>query len=87
MSVISKKLEPDIPNCFVEFSLKNRKVYQECLRSLTFCHPVILQFLVATIFFVTDCKELKRAQTTVEPRLSGLVRTQLSSPDNRKYEY
>ena len=28
-----------------------------------FCHPVILQFLMAAIFFVTDCKELKLAQT------------------------
>ena len=43
--------------------------------------------IVSAIFFVTDCKELKRAQTTVEPRLSGLVGTRLSSPDNRKYEY
>ena len=28
-----------------------------------FCHPVILQFVIAAIFFVTDCKELKLAQT------------------------
>ena len=28
-----------------------------------FCHPVILQFLIAAIFFVTDCKELRLAQT------------------------
>ena len=33
------------------------------MSSLTFCHPVILQFLVAAIFFLTDCKELKVAQT------------------------
>ena len=26
------------------------------------CHPVILQFLITAIFFVTDCKELKLAQ-------------------------
>ena len=28
-----------------------------------FCHPVILQFLIAASFFVTDCKELKLSQT------------------------
>ena len=33
------------------------------MSSLTFCHPVILQFLMAAIFFVTYCKELKLAQT------------------------
>ena len=26
-------------------------------------HPVILQVLIAVIFFVTDCKELKLTQT------------------------
>lgn len=87
MSVISEKWSPIYQIVSEKFSLKNRKIYKECLRSLTFCHPVILQFLVATIFFVTDCKELKRAQTTVEPRLSGLVETRLSSPDNRIYSY
>jgi len=43
--------------------LKNPKIYKECMSSLTFCHPVFLQFLIAAIFFVTDCKELKLAQT------------------------
>ena len=28
-----------------------------------FCHPVILQFLIAAIFFVTDYKKLKLVQT------------------------
>ena len=32
------------------------------MSSLTFCHPVILQLLIAAIFFVTDRKELKIAQ-------------------------
>ena len=27
-----------------------------------FCHPAFLQFLIAAIFFVTDCKELKLAK-------------------------
>ena len=27
------------------------------------CHPVILQFLIAAIFLVTDRKQLKLAQT------------------------
>ena len=43
--------------------LKNLTIYKECISSLTFCHPVILQFLIVAIFFVTDCKELKLAQT------------------------
>ena len=29
------------------------------MRSLTFCHPAIFQFLIAAIFFVINCKELK----------------------------
>ena len=30
------------------------------MRSLTFCHPAISQFLIAAIFFVIiNCKELK----------------------------
>ena len=33
------------------------------MSSLTFCHSAILQFLIAAIFFVTDGKELKLAQT------------------------
>ena len=38
---------------------KNPKIYKECMSSLTFFHLVILQFLIVTIFFVTDCKEPK----------------------------
>ena len=30
-----------------------------------FCHPVILQFLFASIFFVTDCKELELSQSAL----------------------
>ena len=33
--------------------------------SPTFFHPVILKFLIAAIFSVTDCKELKLAQTAL----------------------
>ena len=43
--------------------MKNPKIYKEFMRSLTFCHPAIFQFLIAAIFFVTDGKELKLAQT------------------------
>ena len=46
-----------------KFSLKNPKIYKELMSSLTFCHPAILQFLIAAIFFVTDSKELKLAET------------------------
>ena len=48
-----------------KFLLKNPKIYKELMYELTnvICHPVILQFLIAAIFFVTDCKELKFAQT------------------------
>ena len=31
--------------------------------SFTFCYPIILQFLIADIFFVTGCKELKLVET------------------------
>ena len=84
MSVISENWSPIYQIVSSKFSLKNGKIYKECLRSLKFCHPVIFQFLIAAIFFVTNCKDLKRAQTTVEPRLSGLVGTRLSNPDNRE---
>ena len=46
-----------------KFSLKNPRINKECMSSLTFCYPVIWQFLIAAIFFATDCKELKVAQT------------------------
>ena len=42
-----------------KFSLKNLIKYKECTSSLTFCHPAISQFLIAAIFFVVHCKELK----------------------------
>ena len=56
------KFEPDIPNSFGEILFENPKIYKECISS-TFCHPVILQFLTAAIFFVTDWKGLKLAKT------------------------
>ena len=42
-----------------KFSLKSSIKYKECTSSLTFCHPAILQFLIAVIFFLVHCKELK----------------------------
>ena len=63
LSVIYENLSPIYQIVSEKFSsLKNPKVYKECMSSLTFCHPVILQFLIAAIFFVTDRKELKLAQ-------------------------
>ena len=35
-----------------KFLLKNPKIYKECISSLTFYHPVILQFLIAAIFLL-----------------------------------
>ena len=52
-----------MPKVSGKFSLKDPKIYKECMSSLRFCHAVIFQFLIAAIFFVTDCKELKLAQT------------------------
>ena len=57
------KFEPDIPNSFGENLFENPKINKEYMSASMFSHPVILQFLIATIFFVTDCKELKLAQT------------------------
>ena len=67
-----------MPNCFGEILFANRKIYQECLRSLTFCHPVIFQFLIAAVFFVTDCKELKRAQNYSG---TSIIRTRWNSTE------
>ena len=57
ISVISETLSPIYQIMSDKFSLKNPKIYKECMSS------VILQFLIAVIFFVTDCKELKLTQT------------------------
>ena len=41
---------------------------QNLQSSLTFCHPVILLFLIATIFFVTDnLKKLHKLTSSFEP--------------------
>ena len=61
ISVISENLSPIYQKVSEKFSLKNPKIYEECMSSLTFCHSAILQFLIAAIFFVTDGKELKLA--------------------------
>ena len=39
------KFEPDKPNSFGEILFANPTIYKEWVSSLTFCHPVILQFL------------------------------------------
>ena len=38
---------------------------QRMYELISFCHPVILEFLIATIFVVTGCKGLKLAQTAL----------------------
>ena len=63
ISVISENLSPIYQTVLEKFSLENPQIYKECMSSLTFCHPAILQYLIAAIFFVTDCKELILAQT------------------------
>ena len=66
------KFEPDKLNSFGEVFLKNLKIYKECMSLLTFCLPVILQFLIAAIIFVTDCKELKLAQAAKINQLASI---------------
>ena len=63
MSVISDDLSPIHQIVSEKLPLEKLQIYKECMSSLVFCHPVILQFLMAAIFFVTYCKELKLAQT------------------------
>ena len=57
------KFEPDVPDSLGEILFEKPQIYKECMSSWTFFHPAILQFLIAAAFFVTDCKELKLAQT------------------------
>ena len=63
ISVISENLSPINQIVSEQFYLKTPKIYKECMSSLTFFHQAISQFLIAPIFFVTDCKVLKLAQT------------------------
>ena len=56
------KFEPDIPNFFGETLFEKPQNLQRMYELIN--HQVILQFLIAAIFFVTTCKELKLAQTT-----------------------
>ena len=53
---------------------------QRMYELISFCHPVILEFLIATIFVVTGCKGLKLAQTALLNQL--LSRAQ--NPQNSK---
>ena len=57
------KFEPDIPNSFEAIVFEKSQTLQRMYELINFCHPVILQFLIAAIFFVTDCKERKLEQT------------------------
>ena len=52
ISVTSENLCPIYRNAPENFSLKNSKLYKECMGSFTFCHPAILQFLIAAISFL-----------------------------------
>ena len=63
ISVISEYLSAIYRIVSEKFSLKIPQIYKECISALTVCHPIILQFLIAAIFFATDYKELKFAQT------------------------
>ena len=62
---MSENLSPIYQIVSEKFLLKNSKIYKELMNELIndISHLVILQFLIATIFFVTDCKELKLART------------------------
>ena len=51
-----------MPNSFGEILFEKPKNLQRMYELINVLHPVILQFLVAVIFLVTDCKELKLAQ-------------------------
>ena len=63
--------EPDVPNSFGE----KLEILQGMYELIVFCHPEILQFLVAAISFVTsDCKELKIAQTAQNIQLFQLLK-------------
>ena len=57
------KFGRDMPNSFGEILFEKPQNLQRMYELINVLHPVILQFLVAVIFFVTDCKELKLAQT------------------------
>ena len=64
------------------FSLKNLTFCKECMSSLRFfCQPEIWQFLIAVIFFVIDCKELKLAQTAQIDQLFQLLTLICIRPD------
>ena len=52
-----------MPNSFWEILFEKPQNLQRMYELINVLHPVILQFLVAVIFFVTDCKGLKLAQT------------------------
>ena len=52
-----------MPNSFGEFLFEKPQNLQRMFELITFCHPIIVQLLIAVIFFATDYKELKLAQT------------------------
>ena len=78
ISVISENLSQINWIVLEKFFSKNLKIYKECMSLLTFCLPVILQFLIAAITFVTDCKELKLAQAAKINQLASIWYTPIS---------
>ena len=73
--VIPENLSPIYQLFLEKFSSKNSKVYKKYNLWSHYCffHPVISQFLIAAISFVTDCKELKIAQTCQNSQLFQLL--------------
>ena len=80
ISVISENLSQINWIVLEKFFLKNLKIYKECMSLLTFCLPVIFQFLIAAIIFVTDCKELKLAQAAKINQLASIWYIRLHLP-------
>ena len=73
--VIPENSSPIYQLFLEKFSSKNSKVYKKYNLWSHYCffHPVISQFLIAAISFVTDCKELKIAQTCRNSQLFQLL--------------
>ena len=77
--VISENLSPMYRIVSEKFFLKNPQIYKKCLSSLAFCLPAISQCLIAPVFSVIDCKELKLSQTAQINQLFQFVCTATSS--------
>ena len=44
------KFEPDLQNSYGEILFEKPQNLERYVSSLTFCHPAILQFLIAAVF-------------------------------------